>query len=97
MKDYVAKNKWFQHTNKEITHLKTTNDEYNCGNDDASVASDADVSIASGRSGRSAEKNGWSGLQICHTQSKSEISDDAHGDVLILLDNWSTTIILRKK
>ena len=52
MKDYVAKNKWFQHTNKEITHLKTTNDEDNSGNYDASVASDANVSVASASSGR---------------------------------------------
>ena len=50
MKDDVAKNKWFQWTNKGITHLQTTNDEDNSGNDDASVASDADVSVASARS-----------------------------------------------
>ena len=55
--DDVAKNKCFQRTNKEITHLYTTNDEDNSGNDDAPVASDADVSFASARSARSAEKS----------------------------------------
>ena len=57
MKDYVEK-KWFQRTNKYITHLQMTNNEEISGHEYASVASDADVSIASGRSGRSAEKNG---------------------------------------
>ena len=71
MKDDVSKNKWFQHTNKDITHLQTTNDEENSGKDDASVASDDDVSVASARSSRSAKKSGRSGLQIFHTQSKS--------------------------
>ena len=56
MKDDVAKNKWFQWTNKGITHLQTTNDEDNSGNDDASVASDAVLNVASARDGRSAEK-----------------------------------------
>ena len=52
IKDYVAKNKWFQRTNKDIKHLQTTNDEDNSGNDDTSVASDAIVSVASASSGR---------------------------------------------
>ena len=58
IKDYVAKNKWFQRTNKEITHLQTNNYEDNSGNYDASVASYADVSIASTMSGRIAAKSG---------------------------------------
>ena len=58
MKDYVARNKWFQRTNKYITHLQKTNDEDNYVNDDASVASDANVSVASASSGRSAAKSG---------------------------------------
>ena len=45
--------------------------------------------VASARSDRSAAKSGWSGLQICHTQSKSEIREDAHGEKVILLDNGS--------
>ena len=34
MKDGVAKNKWSQQTNIDITHLQTTNYEGNYGNDD---------------------------------------------------------------
>ena len=67
-----------------------TNNEDNSGHEYASVASDADVRFASARSDRSAAKSGWSGLQICHTQSKSEIREDAHGEKVILLDNGST-------
>ena len=95
MKDDDAKNKWFQRTNKDITHLQTNNDEENHGNDDASVASDADVSVASDRSGRSAEKSGWSGLNICHTHTKNEISEDAHGDEVVLLYNGSTMSLFK--
>ena len=73
MKYYVTKHKWFQRTNQYIPHIQTTNDEYNSGNDDASVASDTDVSIASAISGRSAAKSGYSGLQICHTQLKQKL------------------------
>ena len=49
--------------------------------------------VASARSDRSAAKSGWSGLQICHTQSKSEIREDAHGKKVILLDNGPTRSI----
>ena len=56
MKYDVTKNKWFQRNNKEIAHLQTTNDKENYGNDDASVESDADMSVTSTRSGRTAAK-----------------------------------------
>ena len=56
MKDYIIKN-WFQQTNKDITHLQTTNEEENSGTDDASVVSDADVVVASAMSGRSEAKS----------------------------------------
>ena len=62
------KNKWFQQINKDITHLKATHYEENYGNADGSVESDADMSVASARSDRSAEKRGWSGLQLCNNQ-----------------------------
>ena len=62
-----------------------------------SVASDADVSVSSARSIKSAVKTGWSGLQIFHTQSKIKISEGAHGDGVILLDNVSTTSICKYK
>ena len=97
MKDYVAKNKWFQRTNKDITHIQKTNDEENFGNDDASVESDADVSITSARSERSTTKSVWSGLRICHTQSEIEMSEYAHGDGVILLDNVSKMSLLKEK
>ena len=93
----MFKKKWFQRTNKDTTQLQANNDEKNSGNNDASVSSDSDVSVASASSGRSSEKNGWSGLKCFHTQLKGEISEDAHGDVFILLDNGSMTIILRTK
>ena len=54
MKDDVENNKWFQGTHKQITHIQKNNDEENYGNDDAPVASDADVSVASAMSSRSA-------------------------------------------
>ena len=58
MKEDVAKNKWFQWTNKDIKHLHMTNyDEY-YGNDDASVASESDVRVESARSVRSSAKSG---------------------------------------
>ena len=63
----------------------------------ASVASYADVRVASAMSGRSAEKIGSIGLQFFHNQSKIEISEDANGDGVILLDNVSTTIIFKRK
>ena len=62
-----------------------------------SVASDADVSIAIARSVRSAEKIGWSGLQIFHTQLKSKIIEGTHGDGVILLDNGSTESLFKGK
>ena len=83
----LQKNNYLQRTNKEITHLQATNDEKNYGNDDSSIASNANVSVTSARSDRSATKSGWSGLQNFHTQSKIEISEDAHGDGVILLDD----------
>ena len=92
MKDYVEK-EWFQRTNKYITHLQMTNNEEISGHEYASVASDADVRFASARSDRSAAKIGWSGLQVCHTQSKSEIREDAHGEKVILLYNGPTRSI----
>ena len=61
-KDDVEKNKCFQWNNKDITHLHTTKDEGNYGNNDASLASDADMSVVSDSSGTSAEKSGWSGI-----------------------------------
>ena len=71
----MLEKKWFQWTNEEITHLHTNNDEESSGNYDESVASDADVRVASCRSGSSATKSGLGGLQKFQTQLKSEISE----------------------
>ena len=97
MKDDATKNKWFQWTNKDITEPQKNNDQENYGNDDVSVESDADVIIGGARSGISAAKSGCSGLHICHTQSKNEIREGAHGDGVILLDNGSTMSLLSTK
>ena len=43
------------------------------------------------------EKSGWSGLKLCHTQSRSKINEDAHGDGVILLDIGSMTGIFKDK
>ena len=53
------------------------------------------MSVASDRSGRGAEKSGWSGLNICHTHTKNEISEDAHGDEVVLLYNGSTMSLFK--
>ena len=56
MKDDVVQNKWFQWTNKQITHLQTTHDEDDNVINYASVVIDSDAIVASARSVRSAKK-----------------------------------------
>ena len=97
MKDDVAKNKWFQQTNKEITHLHKNNDQNSYGNDDASVSIDSDVRVSSTSSVRSEAKIELSGLQFFFAQPKIEVREDEHGDGVILLDNGSKPNIFKNK
>lgn len=66
----VTPNQWFKKTGVRPTVAQQHLQQGGNGDDDESVESNADVSVASNRSSRSARNTGWSGAQIhtCHHQ-----------------------------
>ena len=89
VKDNIARNKWFDRSNREFNHHQN---EAENNDDDVSVVSDMDVST---RSNTSAATAAWSGAQLHKELCLSTKEERSNDEDEVILDSGSTVSLFK--